>query len=117
MTRAVAALERLGRVRLSSSFFMRDFLHSGIANFWRSFGVYVKANGYDVDIAQVSMINPPPDKPSLPCSSMLPEARGRCPSSGTVRDCRSTLPVYSKRDAAQDRHRRQQQAGGNGLGE
>lgn len=30
---SVKALENLGRVRLSSSFYMRDFLHSEIANF------------------------------------------------------------------------------------
>jgi hypothetical protein len=28
------ALEELGRVRLSARFFMRDFLHSEIANFY-----------------------------------------------------------------------------------
>jgi hypothetical protein len=32
--RTVRALEQLGRVRLSQSFFMRDFLHSEIANFY-----------------------------------------------------------------------------------
>ena|SRR5258707_69448 len=32
--RTVRALEELGRVRLSRSFFMRDFLHSEIANFY-----------------------------------------------------------------------------------
>jgi hypothetical protein len=32
--RTVRALEELGRVRLSPSFFMRDFLHSEIANFY-----------------------------------------------------------------------------------
>ena len=31
---SVRALEELGRVRLSKSFFMRDFLHSEIANFY-----------------------------------------------------------------------------------
>ena len=31
---SVESLEDLGRVRLSSSFFMRDFLHSEIANFY-----------------------------------------------------------------------------------
>jgi hypothetical protein len=31
---SVEALETLGRVRLSNSFFMRDFLHSEIANFY-----------------------------------------------------------------------------------
>ncbi len=31
----VKALEELGRVRLSESFFMRDFLHSEISNFYR----------------------------------------------------------------------------------
>lgn len=30
---SVASLEKLGRVRLSKSFFMRDFLYSEIANF------------------------------------------------------------------------------------
>lgn len=34
MPNSVASLEELGRVRLSSSFFMRDFLHSEIANFY-----------------------------------------------------------------------------------
>jgi hypothetical protein len=34
MIRTVRALEELGRVRLSPSFFMRDFLHSEIANFY-----------------------------------------------------------------------------------
>jgi hypothetical protein len=29
---SVRSLEQLGRVRLSSSFFLRDFLHSEIAN-------------------------------------------------------------------------------------
>lgn len=33
--RSVAALEDLGRVRLSKSFFFRDFLYSEIANFFR----------------------------------------------------------------------------------
>jgi hypothetical protein len=33
-SRTVRALEELGRVRLSPSFFMRDFLHSEIANFY-----------------------------------------------------------------------------------
>src|SRR5258708_5657725 len=32
--RTVRALEQLGRVRLSRTFFMRDFLHSEIANFY-----------------------------------------------------------------------------------
>lgn len=32
--KSVDALEKLGRVRLSRSFFMRDFLHSEIANFY-----------------------------------------------------------------------------------
>jgi hypothetical protein len=32
--RTVRALEELGRVHLSRSFFMRDFLHSEIANFY-----------------------------------------------------------------------------------
>lgn len=32
--RSVAALEELGRVRLSRSFFMRDFLYSEISNFY-----------------------------------------------------------------------------------
>jgi hypothetical protein len=32
MPKSVAALEDLGRIRLSRSFFMRDFLHSEIAN-------------------------------------------------------------------------------------
>jgi hypothetical protein len=32
--RTVRALEELGRVRLSRSFFMRDFLHGEIANFY-----------------------------------------------------------------------------------
>jgi hypothetical protein len=31
---SVNALEDLGRIRLSRSFFMRDFLHSEIANFY-----------------------------------------------------------------------------------
>ena len=31
---SVRSLETLGRVRLSRSFFMRDFLHSEIANFY-----------------------------------------------------------------------------------
>ena len=31
---SVDALENLGRVRLSPSFFMRDFLYSEIANFY-----------------------------------------------------------------------------------
>lgn len=31
---SVRALEQLGRVRLSPSFFMRDFLHSEVANFY-----------------------------------------------------------------------------------
>ena len=31
---SVASLEQLGRVRLSKSFFMRDFLYSEIANFY-----------------------------------------------------------------------------------
>ena len=30
---SVRSLEELGRVRLSASFFMRDFLHSEIADF------------------------------------------------------------------------------------
>src|ERR1700730_15012289 len=30
---SVRSLEEFGRVRLSASFFMRDFLHSGIADF------------------------------------------------------------------------------------
>ncbi len=30
----IKALEKLGRVRLSRSFFMRDFLHSEISNFY-----------------------------------------------------------------------------------
>jgi hypothetical protein len=34
MIRTVRALEELGRVRLSPSFFMRDFLHSEIASFY-----------------------------------------------------------------------------------
>ena len=33
MPRSVSSLENLGRVRLSKSFFMRDFLYSEIANF------------------------------------------------------------------------------------
>ena len=33
MPRSVSSLETLGRVRLSKSFFMRDFLYSEIANF------------------------------------------------------------------------------------
>ena len=32
--KSVDALEELGRVRLSRSFFMRDFLYSEIANFY-----------------------------------------------------------------------------------
>src|SRR5262245_8016938 len=32
--RTIRALEELGRVRLSPSFFMRDFLHSEIADFY-----------------------------------------------------------------------------------
>ena len=31
---SVRSLETLGRVRLSRSFFMRDFLHSEVANFY-----------------------------------------------------------------------------------
>lgn len=33
--KSIRALEELGRVRLSDSFFMRDFLYSEIANFYR----------------------------------------------------------------------------------
>jgi hypothetical protein len=34
LPQSVEALENLGRVRLSKSFFMRDFLYSEIANFY-----------------------------------------------------------------------------------
>lgn len=36
---SVRALEELGRVRLSPSFFMRDFLHSEVANFYGLFNI------------------------------------------------------------------------------
>ena len=46
--RSMRALEELGRVRLSENFFMRDFLHSEIANFY---GMQIVPDDPDLAIA------------------------------------------------------------------
>jgi hypothetical protein len=62
--RSVRALEELGRVRLSPSFFMRDFLHSEIASFY---GVPNIPDDPDLAIAAGSKL----------CSELLEPLRAR----------------------------------------
>ena len=45
---SVRSLEEFGRVRLSASFFMRDFLHSEIADFHGTYDEYLKSQGIEV---------------------------------------------------------------------
>jgi hypothetical protein len=61
---SVRALEELGRVRLSPSFFMRDFLHSEIASFY---GVPNIPDDPDLAIAAGSKL----------CSELLEPLRAR----------------------------------------
>ena|SRR5271163_1768836 len=81
---SVKSLEELGRVRLSASFFMRDFLHSEIADFH---GIPNIPDASDVAIAAGRKLCEhllEPLRPSAGWRSALPTARPRSTSSATA---------------------------------
>ena len=82
---SVRSLEELGRVRLSPSFFMRDFLHSEIADFPASQTSWTLRNWRSpLGVSCASSCWNPCRRPSAGWRSVLPTARLRSTSSETA---------------------------------
>jgi hypothetical protein len=84
---SVRSLEEFGRARLSASFFMRDFLHSEIADFH---GIPNIPDAPDLAIAAgrelCEQLLEPLRRPSAGWQSARPTARPRSTSSASVTD-------------------------------